>query len=104
MSQAGVRALLDRVESDEGFRDRLLAEGSIEERGRLVLEAGYDVEPSDLPAFKEMSGFSELTDEELEWVAGGGTGTEVGVGIATAVTGGAAGIGILAAVIAASFC
>lgn len=52
-----------------------------------MLEAGYDVSPKDLTAFREMIGFSELSDEELELVAGGmGTGTVAGVGAAVSAS------------------
>lgn len=86
MSQAGMRALLDRAQSDESFLDRLLAAGSVEERRRLLLEAGYDVEPSDVPAFKEMVGLGELSDQDLERVAAAGTGTDVALGVGGTVT------------------
>lgn len=80
MSQEGIRDLLDRVESDEGFRNQLLTAGSVEERVHLVHEAGYDVGPNDLPAFREMVQFGELSDDDLELVAGGmGNGTVAGI-------------------------
>lgn len=89
MSQDGVRALLERVESDEAFRNQLLAMGPMEERRRLVLEAGYDVDSGDVPVFKEMVGFDELSDEDLEVVAaamGPGTAAGIGAGVTVAIT------------------
>lgn len=77
VSREGLKALLDRAESDEIFLDGLLKAGTVEERRRLVVEAGYDVEPSDLSTLREMAGTAELDDEELAWVAGGGTGTDI---------------------------
>lgn len=94
MSQQGVRDLLDRIESDEAFRDRLVTAGPIEERRRLVLETGYDVGPDDLLVFKKMVGFEELSDEDLNRLAAGGLGTNIGAGIAGAIGGIGLGAGV----------
>lgn len=103
MSQEGIKALLARVESDESFRERLLAAGSEEDRQHLLVEAGYEVEPTDLPTFKEIVGFGELSDEELEWVAGGGIGTQVAIGVGSAVGGAVTGVAAVASAVAALF-
>lgn len=100
MSQEGMRDLLNRVESDEGFRDQLLTAGSVEERVHLVHEAGYDVGPNDLPAFREMVQFGELSDDDLELVAGGmGNGTVAGIGAGVSA---GVGVGIASAAAAAA--
>src|SRR5215469_3932151 len=72
MSAEGVTALYERVNSDEEFRDRLEAAETPEEKRRIVTEAGYDVSRDDLPTIRRFSsGVSELSDEDLENVAGG---------------------------------
>lgn len=98
MSRESATALFDRLTGDTSFRDQLLAAASNEQRRRLVVEAGYDVDPSDLPMLRELAGLGELSDEELEQVAGGGLGTIAGI---SAGAFGGLGIGVGAAVIAA---
>ncbi len=76
MSEQGVRALLARLESDQGFRERLEAAPGNDARRQIVLDAGFDVQASDLPTLRSLTGIQELSDEDLEKVAGGiGTAT-----------------------------
>lgn len=93
MSEQGVRALLARLESDQGFRERLEAVPGNDARRQIVLDAGFDVQPSDLPTLRSLAGLQELSDEDLEKVAGG-----TGTGTASAVMSG----GIVAAVAVAA--
>lgn len=99
MSQVGIQRLLDRVESDESFREVLLV-GSLEDRGRLLREEGYDVEPRDIAALRGVAGLRELPDDELVYVAEGGAGTTCGNGFAMATFG--LGLVVVCAAVAAA--
>lgn len=94
MSQQAVSALMERVETDQAFRERLESAPTNEAKREVVVDAGYDIEPSDLPAFRSEYGLSELSDEDLEKVAGGsGTLTAESVGSAVGIASAAAAIG-----------
>jgi predicted ribosomally synthesized peptide with nif11-like leader len=71
MSAAGATALFERVSSDEEFRAQLVAAPTPEEKHRIVAEAGYEVTRDDLPVMRNLAGVSELSDEDVEKVAGG---------------------------------
>jgi predicted ribosomally synthesized peptide with nif11-like leader len=71
MSAEGATALYERVSSDEGFRGQLEAAKTPEGKHQIVTEAGYDVTPDDLPTLRSLAGMAELSDEDLEKVAGG---------------------------------
>jgi predicted ribosomally synthesized peptide with nif11-like leader len=80
MSAEGATALYERVTSDEEFRARLEAAETSEEKRGIVAEAGYDVSRDDVSTVRNLAGVSELSDEDLEKVAGGsGSGTAAGV-------------------------
>ena len=79
MSAEGVTALYERVSSDEEFRGQLEAAETPDDKRRIVTDAGYDVSIDDLPTVKRLAGISELSDEDLEKVAGGVSDTQVGV-------------------------
>ena len=93
MSAQAVTALFERVSSDEEFRARLEAAATPEEKHRIVSEAGYEVTRDDVSVIRELAGVQELSDEDLENVAGGGD---------TVVIIGATGAAIVAA--AAALC
>ena len=79
MSAQAVTALFERVRSDEEFRGRLEAAATPEEKHRIVSEAGYEVTREDVSVIRELAGVRELSDEDLEKVAGGkGTPTNIG--------------------------
>ena len=59
---------MERMSSDDDFRKQLEAAPSPEEWRRMVKEGGYDVRADDLKRLN-----SELSDEDLEKVAGGET-------------------------------
>jgi predicted ribosomally synthesized peptide with nif11-like leader len=82
MSAQAATALFERVGSDEDFRAELEAAPTPQEKHRIVTEAGYEVTPDDLSVIRNLAGVSELSDEDLEKVAGGvGTDTQVGVAV-----------------------
>jgi predicted ribosomally synthesized peptide with nif11-like leader len=85
VSTQGVTALLERVQNDQGFRERLEAAPTAEAKRQIVQDAGFDVGRSDLPALRAQAGLQDMSDEDLERVAGGtGTGTAIGYGVAVA--------------------
>ena len=88
MSAEGVRALIDRAESDEAFRERILAM-SPEEKRQAIREAGFDVDRSDLPTIRSAVAF-ELSDAELERVSLSPGGSITAVTIAASVAAAAA--------------
>jgi predicted ribosomally synthesized peptide with nif11-like leader len=71
MSAEGATALFERVTSDESFRAQLEAAETPDDKHRIVAEAGYDVGRDDLNTIRKLAGVSELSDEDLEKVAGG---------------------------------
>jgi predicted ribosomally synthesized peptide with nif11-like leader len=87
MTEETIKAFVERLSSDEAFRDRLAAAPTPEERQEMARAAGYDVGAEDMPAIKSALGIEELSDEDLEKVAGGiGTATAT-VAVATATAG-----------------
>jgi predicted ribosomally synthesized peptide with nif11-like leader len=70
MSEASVRALLERAQSDPGFRERLESASTREEKRQVVRDAGFDVGPDDLETLRSMAGI-EISDSDLERIAGG---------------------------------
>lgn len=87
MSDQGMTALYQRLESDEAFRTRIQQAGSPQDKRRLVSAEGYDVDESDLSTLRSLAG-TELSDADLEKVAGGtGAGTDFGIGVGVTVVG-----------------
>lgn len=80
MSEQGVRALLERAQADSAFREQLEAAPSTEARRQVIEDAGFDVGPSDLAAFRSLAGVQELSEDDLERVAGAGSATNVSIG------------------------
>jgi predicted ribosomally synthesized peptide with nif11-like leader len=71
MTEETIKAFAERVSSDEAFRDQLAGAATPEERQGIVRAAGYDLSAEDMPAIKSAFGIEELSDEDLEKVAGG---------------------------------
>lgn len=73
------KALIDRMTNDEAFRKRVLKAGDQNAQKAVLEDAGFgDVSPEDIQA--AMPSDVELSDEELEAVAGGRTVEWVGAG------------------------
>ena len=71
MSDQSVLAYAERIKNDEAFRLSLGAAPDGAARRAIAQEAGYDVSPEDIPAIKAALGLDEISDEDLERVAGG---------------------------------
>ncbi|MCL5948169.1 MAG: Nif11-like leader peptide family RiPP precursor [Actinobacteria bacterium] len=85
MTEEAARAFAERVTTDEDFARRLGSASSPDERLKMANEAGYALSASDLSAVKAALSVEELSDEDLEKVAGG-VGTATGVGVTLAAT------------------
>ena len=72
MSQEQINALIARLASDSNFASTLAAASSEEEALRIAGEHGFDVTLLELAT---ATAEGELSDEELELVAGGRTQT-----------------------------
>jgi predicted ribosomally synthesized peptide with nif11-like leader len=85
MSAEGATALYERVSSDEEFRTQLEAAETPDDKRRMVTEAGYDVSTDDLSTVRNLAGVSDLSDEDLEKVAGGVSTTDTVIAIGSAI-------------------
>ena len=66
MSLDQARAFIEKMKSDEAFRDRIVAIEGIDARLAAARDAGFQVTEAEV---KEVQ--SELTDDELDAAAGG---------------------------------
>ena len=71
MSQEAVQALVERVSDDETLRDQMIAAGDNDTRLRMAQEAGFDVTAEDLAELRAQAGVEELSEEDLQKIAGG---------------------------------
>ncbi len=69
MSIESAKAFIERVQTYEEFRERMKDAADKEARIALVNAEGFDFSEEDIKAVK-----SELSDDELDAVSGGGTG------------------------------
>ena len=66
MSIESAKAFLERIKSDEDFKNSVGELGTAEERMEYVKGAGFDFTKEEIKSLKD-----ELSDEELDAVAGG---------------------------------
>jgi predicted ribosomally synthesized peptide with nif11-like leader len=69
MSLDQARAFIEKMKSDEAFRDRILAIEGVDARLAAASGAGFQFTEAEI---KEVQ--SELTDDQLDAAAGGGGG------------------------------
>ena len=67
MSKEAAKAFVEKMKSDEAFRDRMLAEEDVDARMALIGAEGFDC------SAEEIGALQELGDAELDGVAGGQT-------------------------------
>jgi predicted ribosomally synthesized peptide with nif11-like leader len=84
MSEEQLAALLAKLKEDAELQEKLQGSADLDAAVTLVKEEGFDVSKADLLRYQANQTL-ELSDEELESVAGGGTFTIV---ILIAVTAG----------------
>jgi len=73
MSIESAKAFLERARNDEDFRKELEEQVSAEERIKFVKAQGFDFTKEEINSLNE-----ELSDEELDGVAGGGSWCRMG--------------------------
>ena len=72
MSKDQLSALLLRVKEDKEFAEKLKNAGDLDAAQVIAQEAGFDVTKEDWLSYKEEM---ELSDEDLEGIAGGSGGS-----------------------------
>jgi len=70
MSEEQLSALLAKLKEDAGLREKLQSAGDLDAAVALAKEAGFDVSKADWLRYQAKQTI-ELSDEELEGVAGG---------------------------------
>jgi predicted ribosomally synthesized peptide with nif11-like leader len=70
MSGEGARALCERISSDEQFRAQFEAAGTLEEKRRIVTDAGCDVSSDDLSTIRKLADI----ERAVRRVSGAGVG------------------------------
>jgi predicted ribosomally synthesized peptide with nif11-like leader len=96
-------AFAERLKSDEALQAKLAGATDRAERLALAREEGFELSADDVDAVKRALGIEELSDEDLERVAGGVSATTSVIASATAVSGASAVVSIASvAVVAAS--
>ena len=83
MSEEQLSALLAKIKEDAGLRAKLKGAGELDAVVALGKEAGFDVSKADWLKFQAKQTLN-LSDDELEGVAGGKGGTVAAVGCWTA--------------------
>jgi predicted ribosomally synthesized peptide with nif11-like leader len=87
MTSASAQAVIDRMEVDEDFANRVKDAGGPEASIAILGSEGFDVTPSDMrDAFLDRFG-DQLTEEQLETIAGGTETGELVAGIAVFIGG-----------------
>ena len=71
MSIESAKAFLERVENDEDFRKELVDRTSAEERMKFAKAQGFDFIKEEIDSLKD-----ELSDDDLDAVAGGWCGSD----------------------------
>jgi predicted ribosomally synthesized peptide with nif11-like leader len=98
MSNEAAAAFVERLKGDEDFQSRLADAASPAERLAIAREEGFDVSSEDVGALIRTLGIDELSDEDLEKVAGGAGTTTV----ATVAVSGSVAVGAVAGEVAAA--
>ena len=70
MSKEQIAALLAKVKDDAGLQEKLKSAADLDAAVAIVKEAGFDVSKADWLRYQAYQTL-ELSDEELEGVAGG---------------------------------
>lgn len=69
---AGIKELKQRLENDEAFKESLQKSADAKELLNKIKAAGFDVTPEELVNTVKSGENGEISDDELEAVAGGG--------------------------------
>ena len=68
MSEEQLKSLLDKVKTDTGLKEKLKAAADADAALAIAKEAGFAITAEDI---QSMQSATDLSDEELEGVAGG---------------------------------
>jgi predicted ribosomally synthesized peptide with nif11-like leader len=71
MSEEQLSALLAKLKEDAGLLEKLKSSSDLDTAQAIAKEAGFDVSEADWLQYQQGMGEGELSDEELENVAGG---------------------------------
>ena len=71
MSVEQAKAFMEKLDSDKTFLTQIARANSDEARLQLAQEAGFDFTAEEFASAMELPGNDELSDDELEAVAGG---------------------------------
>jgi predicted ribosomally synthesized peptide with nif11-like leader len=71
MSEEQLTALLAKLKDDAGLQEKLMAAADLDAALAIAQEAGFDMRKADWLRYQAKQAL-ELSDEELEGVAGGG--------------------------------
>ena len=69
MSEEQLKAFLEKVKADTSLQEKLKAAADADTFAALAKEAGFAITAEDVQSMK--SATTELSDDDLEWVAGG---------------------------------
>ena len=72
MSEDKFSALLAKLKEDAGLQEKLKGAADLDAAVAIAKEAGFDVSKADWLKYQASKTLRELSDEELEGVAGGG--------------------------------
>ena len=97
MSEEAAHALVERVNTDEDFRNALMAADGAETRLRMAQDAGFDITADDLADMRRQAGFDELSEDDLQRIAGGQlTNTQVTIASGVMIVAGTVGFAAMA--------
>lgn len=89
MTEEAIKSFVEKLSTDEEFANKLASAPTPEERLKIANDAGFAISASDVDGIKAALNIEELSDEDLEKVAGGmGTNTIVSavtIGMGSAV-------------------
>ena len=89
MTEEAIKSFVEKLSTDETFANKLASAPTPEERLKIANDAGFAVNAFDVDGIKAALNIEELSDEDLEKVAGGmGTNTIVSavtIGMGSAV-------------------
>ena len=72
MSEEQLKSFLEKVKADTSLQEKLKAAADADAALAIAKEAGFAITAEDI---QSMQSSTDLSDEELEGVAGGGTGS-----------------------------
>jgi predicted ribosomally synthesized peptide with nif11-like leader len=75
MSEEQLAALLAKLKDDEGLQEKLNGAADLDALLAIAKEAGFDISKAAWLRYQANQSSHELSDEELEGVAGGDSGT-----------------------------